>query len=75
MAYGEFFRDGKSLREIMTHDSCIVSKAHDWVQSLPLSENRLVCTRCGAYTKIGDFEIPRCKEHNESISSGFIDEG
>lgn len=55
-------------------DGWIVSKAHEWACSLPLSENGLLCLRCNATTKIGEFDVPRCVPHYESSTSGFIDE-
>ena len=56
-------------------DKIIVSKAHDWVQAPPLSENVLICRRCGIRTAIGQFDVARCRPHYELARSGWPDEG
>lgn len=49
----------------------IVSKAHDWRGS---ADNKVVCIRCGASTKIGVWNIARCTPHYEDKNSGWKDE-
>ena len=54
-----------------TPDGSIVSKAHDWRD---WKDNIVICARCKASTKIGNWDIPRCIPHYESAGSGFEDE-
>lgn len=52
----------------------ITSRAHEWAQSIPLGDQKLVCIRCNAKTVIGDWSVPRCLPHTEKADSGFKDE-
>ena len=47
--------------------------AHEWVQSLPLFENKLICIRCGYAKQIGSKNEKRCHIHFESPTSGYTD--
>lgn len=52
----------------------ILSRAHEWVQKLPLRFGTVVCTRCGIETKISNLGIERCIPHFERKSSGYLPE-
>lgn len=53
----------------------IQSRAHDWAQTLPLSDSAVVCTRCGMRAPIREMsEAPRCTPHFESATSGYKEE-
>jgi len=52
----------------------IPSNAHEWQQMLPLTDQMLRCSRCGATTKIGHWDVPRCITHQEFAWAGFKDE-
>ena len=53
----------------------IVSRAHDWVGLLPVTDNRVKCIRCGVKASVSDMrDVPRCLPHHESINAGYLDE-
>jgi len=58
----------------MTPNGWVLSKAHDWVALLPMSMHMIKCLRCGAKTRIGEWDIPRCIAHYESEKSGYLEE-
>lgn len=62
----------RELRALESRDDLmIISVAHDWVQALPLSDNILVCQRCGYRSHAAIQERPPCTPHGESITSGW----
>lgn len=40
----------------------VKAHTHNWVQCIPLNENILVCSDCGAKTKIGKWDVVKCNE-------------
>ena len=54
-------------------DYAIVSRAHNWVQSLPLKDNMLVCVDCGhrQSMKPSPGYQKRCRRKVENILSGY----
>lgn len=57
----------------MAIDYGIRSRAHTWMQTLPLSDNILVCVDCGhrrPMKKPPGFEKP-CRHKWESLTSGY----
>ena len=49
-----------------------ISTAHEWIQLLPLTEKTVQCVACSLKTKIGDFDVRRCKQHVVGAGSGFF---
>jgi hypothetical protein len=58
-------------------DDTVISRAHDWVQRLPVADNMLLCQRCGIECSIANLPHsgPRCLPHAEMSTSGFKHEG
>ena len=54
--------------EMLTH------RAHDWRQELPLTASRLRCMTCGVETRIGEWDVPRCRLQWARVGSGFLEE-
>lgn len=51
----------------------LISDAHDVYQSLPLTDNRYVCIRCGYRGNLHEmFHGVRCTPHFEKESSGWL---
>lgn len=38
----------------------VTAYSHDWVQTLPLKDNKLICADCKAETKIGNWDVSLC---------------
>lgn len=55
-------------------DETILSRAHEWVEKLPVQSGNVKCTRCGVVTRIGEWDGPRCEPHAEFATSGYVDE-
>lgn len=51
----------------------ITSRAHDYVEVLPLTRGTLRCTRCGLLVPLASLanQQSTCTPHLESASSGF----
>lgn len=52
----------------------IISRAHEWVGPTKMGASDVKCKKCGIVTLIGQWNIPRCVPHNESIESGWLPE-
>lgn len=48
----------------------MISTAHNFAQALPLSENKLICLRCGFKKKIGE-SGQKCIPHGEFVAAGY----
>lgn len=45
--------------------------AHEWVQALPLTDNKVKCVHCGFLTGIKSIPVGGCNMRYEASSSGF----
>jgi hypothetical protein len=58
-------------RRAVPNGSRIVSRAHNWMQALPLAERRLVCVDCGHVRPMSDRDRVPCRRKAEHPASGY----
>jgi hypothetical protein len=51
----------------------ITSDAHEWVQTVPLSDKTLRCTRCDERKPMSGRAAKACRPHYEFATSGYRD--